>query len=123
MYIRLGVSHVYYSTNNQHLQVHATGGRPWPDLRGGVGDVNRGPSYGVKSYGGFGGGGRGTWCPGGGGGYSGGAGKCSRTGKGTAHKGGGGGGSLVSSSALSSGAAVSSSPGQGRVTIVRLIEE
>ena len=79
--------------------------------------------YGRTAYGGFGGGGRGTWSPGGGGGYSGGAGKCSRTGKGTAHKGGGGGGSFVTSDALSRSITISNTSGPGHVQIVHLGNE
>lgn len=92
-------------------------------MRGGEGSVSLSiQNHGSTAYGGFGGGGRGTWCPGGGGGYSGGAGKCSRTGKGTAHKGGGGGGSLVHSDAISRDISYAKTPGPGKVKIVRLNE-
>ncbi|XP_063678844.1 uncharacterized protein LOC134814630 [Bolinopsis microptera] len=105
-------------------QIQGTGGRSWPDLRGGEGtDAANIHNHGRSAFGGFGGGGRGTWCPGGGGGYSGGAGKCSRTGKGTAHKGGGGGGSLVHSDAISRDITIANIPGPGEVKIVRLSEQ
>lgn len=106
------------------LQVAETGGRPWPDLRGGMGSNEPGrTNHGRLAYGGFGGGGRGTWSPGGGGGYSGGAGKCSKLRKGNVQKGGGGGGSFISPDASRAKVKIANRPGSGHVRIVRINDQ